>query len=101
MYHRTCEHHEDCLKRIGPPIEPAGWHPSDPGFVVPRLLNLDRQDPELVVLSASALDSFYWCAEKGRRDYDHGHREEDFNLDTGTVLHTGLKEIYRQMKEGQ
>jgi len=98
MYRRTCEHHEDCLKRIVPPLEPQDWHPTDPGFVVPRLLGLDRKDPDLVVLSASALDSNYWCAEKGRRDYDHGHREEDFNLSVGTVLHTGLREIYSQLK---
>ena len=98
MYHRLCEHYKLCTERLTPPLEPKGWHPTDPGFeVARRLLGLDFLDPELVVLSASSLESWYWCAEKGRIDYDgHGPREESFELSVGTGLHKGLASIYSQ-----
>jgi hypothetical protein len=99
MYHRKCEHYDTvCQKRLTPPMEPVGFHPTDPGFVVAELLGLDPHDRELVVISASALDDWRWCPERGRINYDgHAPREEDFNLDTGTGLHKGLAEIYRQL----
>lgn len=103
MYHRKCEHYDTfCQKRLTPPAEPKDWHPTDPGFAVPRLLGLDIQDRELVVLSASSLDDNYQCAERARINYEgHAVREKDFNLDAGTVLHTGLKNIYQQLQELQ
>jgi len=104
MYRRTCEYLETvCKPRLTPPLTPIGWHhpedkAPDPGYDVCELLGLDIQDPELVVLSQSALQSNYQCAERARIDYGgYFAREVSFELEVGTALHTGLKEIYRQL----
>jgi len=104
MYRRTCEYLETvCKPRLTPPLTPIGWHhpedkAPDPGYDVCELLGLDIQDPELVVLSQSALQSNYQCAERARIDYGgYFAREVSFELEVGTALHTGLREIYRQL----
>jgi hypothetical protein len=104
MYHRTCEYLESvCLKRTPPPVMPVGWrHPSDkapdPGFDVCQILGLDINDPELVVLSQSALQAHYQCAERGRIAYGgYFPGEESFEMSVGTGLHRGLGALYRQL----
>jgi hypothetical protein len=104
MYHRTCEYLETvCRPKLTPPAEPMAWrHPADtapdPGFDVTGILGLDIHDPELVVLSASALVDNYQCAEKARIDYGgyFAKAGDQFELNVGTGLHRGLAAIYRQ-----
>jgi hypothetical protein len=104
MYRKVCPHLEPvCSKRLHPSAEPVGgkWlrdDETDPGFVIVKLLGLDPFDPELIVLSQSALTNYYWCMEKGRIDGGgYFGREEDFNLNVGTVLHAGLACWYREI----
>jgi hypothetical protein len=109
MYRRVCGYYEEvCKKRLTPPLEPVGWsHPDDkapdPGLDVCSILKLDIHDPELIVLSQSALQDHYQCAERGRIRYGGyfprgGGQEEDFEFErnVGTGLHTALASVYKQ-----
>lgn len=105
MYRRVCEYYETvCSKRLTPPAEVVGFHhPSDaspdPGYVVCKLLGLDPKDPELVVLSQSALQVNYQCAEKARIDYGgYFPKGEAFELEAGSVLHAACANIYEQLQ---
>jgi hypothetical protein len=109
MYRRTCGFYEEvCRKRLTPPAEPVGWHhpddkAPDPGLDVATILGLDIHDPQLVVLSQSALQDHYQCAERARIRYGGffakgGSLGEDFEFEreVGTGLHKALATIYRQ-----
>lgn len=102
MYHRLCGLYKSCTERVYAPLEPKPWvdpedKTPDPGFEVARLLDLDYQDPELVVLSASMYSNYLWCPERGRAiSGGHGEKEESFELEVGTGLHKGLASIYSQ-----
>lgn len=108
MYRRVCEHFEGvCNKRLTPPPEPVGFHhPSDmapdPGYVVCQLLGLDAKDIDLVVLSQSALQTNYWCAEKARIDYGgYFPKGESFELEAGSAMHAALANVYSQVRDAQ
>lgn len=60
-----------------------------------------RTNPEAVILSSSAYSDYTRCMELGRRNAQGGKSDETLALDTGTVLHAGVAEFYRQMREQQ
>lgn len=103
MYHRVCQYLEPvCRPKATPPVEVVGWHHPDdknpdPGFEICGVMGLDAHDPELVVLSASALGDHYQCAELARIRYGGFFpAEEQYELSVGTALHRGLAAVYRQ-----
>lgn len=99
-YGRECFLIERCHKQEFVPIEPKGWshvtdENPDPGYVVCKKMNLDPKDPELVVLSQSAYQSYSLCMEKGRVSYSGWlPGETSLEMDTGTAYHAGLGCIY-------
>lgn len=97
-YGRVCGYYDDCTNNRFPPAGNVAWHPTDPGFEVPRLLGLDATDPDLVILSQSSYQTLSTCAEKYRRSYGgHGDNEESFELQVGTAFHAAIAALYVQM----
>ena len=75
---------------------------SDPAHALALKHIGDRlNDPELVVLGASAYSAVSECAEKYRRNTLKGGQEDSLAMQTGTVLHAGVAEWYRQLREEQ
>jgi len=96
-YNRVCEHYETrCKVHLHPPITPVSWQHKDaaspdPGYKVCELLGLDINDPELVVLSQSAYQTYSRCLEKGRIEYGgHVLGEASYELEVGSCFHAGL-----------
>jgi len=97
QFRRKCEYYGDCAAGK----YPAGiglFDESDPAFQL-ALGNVDTHDPDLVILGASAYAAVSECAEKYRRNTLGGNGEESMELATGTVLHAGVAEWYRQLRE--
>jgi hypothetical protein len=103
-YNRDCEHLPLCRTHQHPPAEPQGWQHAedvapDPGYKVAALLGLDVHDPELVVLSQSAYQTYSRCMEKGRIDYGgHVKGETSYELEVGSAFHEGVAEFNRQLQ---
>lgn len=78
---------------------------SDPASknVMNVLKNLvDVSDEEVVILSASQLETFYTCAEQYRQiSYHIGGKENSSATDTGGVFHAAVAEVGRQVMEAQ
>lgn len=104
---RMCEFHLDCLAHKYPEFERERVFSSDdPGSEVLRWVRMvdpkPFENPELVVLSASAYSNSQQCAELYReRNLCAQGKEESFALDTGTGMHAGVADVYRQMREWQ
>lgn len=78
-----------------------GLSPGSAG-VVAHLVATGRvrpDDPGVVVLSSSSLDSWAQCPEKWRQEAAGAGGEESEALDTGTVFHAGIAEFQRILKE--
>lgn len=97
-YGRICGYYDMCTAQRYPLAANVGWHPTDPGFAVPKMLGLDPTDPELVVLSQSSYVLASTCMEKFRVQYGgHGQQEESFELETGTAFHAAMAALYEGM----
>jgi hypothetical protein len=102
-FNRTCGFFETCSTHSHPIETPKTiFDPHDPAaklalaFVDARLL----ANPELVILSASQYANAASCKEKYRLVSGAiGEKENDIALETGSALHAGLGEYYRQLKE--
>ena len=100
QFRRLCEYHEDCVNQR-PHVIGGSMQESDPAWqlAVPHLG--DRvNDPELVILSASAYAKACECPEAYRRSLGGGG-EESSQMQTGTVFHTVIAEFYRQLQAEQ
>lgn len=98
QWNRECEFLSPfCRPHLHPSQEPLSWHPTDPGFEVCKRLSLDIHDPDMVVISQSAIQTYMACAEKYRILYN-GHSIEipSFELETGVGFHAALGAIYGQ-----
>lgn len=100
-YRKLCQYYDQCLNREIP-VGYGVFDPSDPAFelALPRIGD-KLHDPEVVVLGASMYASASECAEKYRRLTLGGDKEQSMALETGTVLHAGVAEFYRQLREQQ
>lgn len=108
MFRKQCPFYESCTK-----FQTSNPHTDiktllqsfSPGsqLVVRTLIDrgLVRVDnlSDVVVLSASTLGSYAQCPERWSRESTGSVDEASGALDVGTVLHTGLAEVYGQMKE--
>lgn len=100
QFRRVCEYHEDCVNQRPHPTV-RGIQESDPAFklAVPHLG--DRvNDPELVILSASAFQKASECPEAYRRSLG-GAGEESMAMGTGSVFHAVVSSYYQQIQEAQ
>lgn len=100
-WNRQCEYYEECREYRYPEIA-VGFDISDPAarLALPYLPDeATRQDA--VILSASAYSDYSRCMELGRRKSQGGGKEESLALETGTVLHAGIGEFYRQIRDEQ
>lgn len=100
-YGRECSRIEQCHRQEYVPIEPKGWaHEADtnpdPGYAACKQLGLNPVDPDLVVISQSAYQTYSLCMEKGRVSYSgHVPGEDTLELSVGTAYHAAMAEIYR------
>lgn len=97
-YRRQCGYYADCTNQRVPAGAQA-FDVNDPAFSLAMPHLGDRMnDPDLVILGASAYAAYSECAEKGRRNTLAGEKEQDMALAIGTVLHAGVAEFYRQLR---
>lgn len=109
-FNRTCEFLEKFCKVQNHPVVLEGndkitmFDSSDPAAEL-ALVHIPRhvlEDDRTVVLSASSYALASQCAEKYRIISGAlGGKEDSMALDMGTVLHAGIAEMYRQIKEEQ
>jgi hypothetical protein len=99
-----CANFEACTNQRTPQGVPkAVFDPSDPASVaaVAHLLPSEINNPDLVILSSSSYQSATRCMELYRLTAGaYGAKESNLALDTGSAMHAGLAEFYRQLKEG-
>ena len=99
-YNRECHMYKDCTQYKYTPLQPKAWHHAsdtspDPGYVVCEQMGWEPQDPELVVLSQSAYQTYSLCMERGRVAYGgHVPGENSLELDTGTAYHAAMATYY-------
>lgn len=108
MFRKQCPFYESCtkfqtsktntdiktlLQSFSPGSQVVVQHLVDKGLITRDNVG------EVVVLSASTLGSYAQCPERWRREATRSVDEASGALDVGTVLHTGLAEVYSQMKE--
>lgn len=100
----VCPHFEACTSQSTPVgIPKAVFDPSDPASVaaVAHLLPEQINDPDLVILSASSYQTAARCMELYRITAGaYGEKDTNLALDTGSAMHAGLADFYRQLKEG-
>lgn len=95
-YRRVCEFALKCYERQSPIGAPNYvFDPSDPANKA--LEGVDLTNPDLAILSSSQYQTASQCMEK-YRIIAGGYYPKDktIELDTGTVYHAALAEIYRQ-----
>lgn len=101
-YRKQCGYYSECTRGIVPPASPQLFSTDDPAYELAFPHLGDRvNDPELVVLGASAYASMSECTEKWRRGTLGGGKQEALALDIGSVLHAGVASWYRQLREEQ
>jgi len=100
-FKRQCEYYSDCTAgKI--PTGTLAFDQNDPAYQLALPHVGDRvNDPELVILGASAYSAYSECAENGRRNTLKGNQEDSLALQIGTCFHAGAAEFYRQLKEFQ
>lgn len=100
-WNRPCEYYDECRANTFPAVA-IGFDSEDPAatHALPNLPE-EARHPDAVILSASAYQDYTSCMEKGRRNALGGGKEENLALQTGTVMHAGCAEFYRQLREKQ
>jgi hypothetical protein len=102
---RQCELFESCQSHSHPTgIASTVFDPSDPAAELAlKHVDADRlTDPDLVVLSASAYQTAARCKELYRVQAGSlGTKESNLALETGSAMHAGLADYFRQIKEQQ
>lgn len=102
QFRRECEYYGECSARKIPTGEYQPIDVNDPAYELALPYIGERvNDPELVVLGASAYSAMSECAEKYRRGTLKGNGEETAEMQIGTVLHSGVAEWYRQIRAEQ
>lgn len=105
IYGKPCQFLGDCMKHEHPTGQKQAFNADDPGAAA--ILDALRdhgdsallEDPRLVILSASAYQNFTTCMERGRRiQYGLGLDDASFNLETGSVFHAGVAQMYREIQ---
>lgn len=107
-FNRECQFFADhCSQNLHPNVTGRLFDASDPAaqLAFPHIPKEKLADPELVVLSYSSYSTACECMEKYRIVSGGlaggGEKEESYALDTGTVLHAGVAELYRQLRRSQ
>lgn len=92
-----------CESRVPPPITRVFDSSNPAGPLALKHVDPERlARPGMVVLSATSYETGSNCAEAYRIELsERGENESNLALDTGTALHCGVAEMYRQIKEGQ
>ncbi len=110
MFGQECKHYQStCKVHLHPTRRQRGFNPEDPGFAAVKDALAERgwgedklQDPELVILSASAYESYTRCFEMGRIEQDGlGAREDSEALQVGSVFHGGVAQYHRDLQREQ
>lgn len=103
-FNRECPLLEDgCAKQV---YATGEWRfdPNDPAakLALPHIPT-PLDDPELMILSASSYGTASQCLELYRAQSigGDGTKEDNQALQIGTVLHAGVAEFYRQIRESQ
>lgn len=105
-FRKECPYHQQfCLSHKHPSSKPRDiFDEQDPGyaaFLASGALK-KKDDPNLIVLSASSFDTAQQCPERYRILVGgYAPKEQDPNLDTGTGMHAGVAEFYRQQMKHQ
>ena len=102
-FKKLCPYHKDfCVAGKHPADVPKTvFDESDPGSVaIQYALRNSKQpknNPDLIIFSASSFDTSQQCPERYRLLMGgYTEKEQDANLEIGTGLHTGLAQFYRQ-----
>ncbi len=100
-FNRRCEVWDVCEAGKWPVYE-LGFDADDPAAsLAVQFLPAEAKDPDAVILSSSAYQTYGKCMELGRQQSMGGGKEENLALQTGTVLHAGAAEMFRQVREQQ
>lgn len=106
MFGKECQHYQPtCKVHLHPTGRVAAFSETDPGYAAVKGALAERgwdedrlHDPELVILSASAYESYSRCMEMGRIEQDGlGGREDSEALQTGSCFHAGVAQFYRSL----
>lgn len=109
-FNRECPLYADyCSQHVHPAALPASakyalFDPSDPAaqLALPHIPEKKLFDPDVVILSASQYSLASECMEHYRVVAGNlGGKEESYALEVGTVLHAGVAEMYRMIREQQ
>jgi len=105
-FRKLCPYYEDVCKphQNPPPQARTQFDKDDPGYAGIKKAGLDPDElPEdLVIFSASSLDTSQQCLERYRLLTSGLYKKDsDYEQQIGTALHAGLAEVYRQQREGQ
>src|SRR3990172_2451830 len=103
-YRRVCPYYETvCKPHTNPPAQArAGFDKDDPGYAGIKKAGLDPDELplELVIFSASSLDTSQQCLERYRLLTSCFYKKDsDYELQVGTALHAGLANVYQQIRE--
>lgn len=99
-YNRVCDYFDlFCSKGIHPTGDTwTGMGSTDPGWKAIKASGVDLADPDVVVISASSYANWSQCPEQYRILVgEYGPPQDSMALDTGTVLHAGVAQVYREL----
>lgn len=106
MFGKECQHYQgSCKPHVHPTGRLRGFNPDDPGYAAVKGALEERDwdedklhDPKLVILSASAYESYTRCFEMGRIEQDGlGAGEDSEALQVGSCFHAGVAEFNRSL----
>lgn len=108
MFGKECVHYQgSCKPHAHPTGRLRGFNSDDPGYAAVKGALAERgwdedklHDPELVILSASAYESYTRCMEMGRIEQDGlGAGEDSEALQVGSCYHAGIACFNRSLME--